>query len=72
MNWLARAIAKFGKEIKIPTGYQNETGFHLVSNLPKGNSSGSRFDEACDMNLDAGLHTDTPPILSIRLFEDES
>jgi hypothetical protein len=72
LNWLARAIAKFRNAIKIPTGYQNETGFHLVSNLPKRKSIGRRFNEASEMNPDAGLHTDTPAILSIGFLEHES
>ena len=72
MNWLGRAIAKLRNAIEIPTGYQNATGFHLVSKLPKRKSTGRRFNEASEMNPDAGLHTDTPAILSIGFLEHES
>jgi hypothetical protein len=58
-------MAKLRNTIKIPTGYQNETGFHLASHLSKRKFAGRRFDEACEMNVDAGLHTDTPAILPL-------
>lgn len=71
-NWLLGVIAKFQNTIIIPTGYQNETGFHLVSNLPKKKSTGRRFDESCEMNLDAGLPTDSAAKLSIGFLDHES
>jgi hypothetical protein len=72
LNWLARAIVKFRNAIEIPTGYQNATGFHLGSHLPKSKSTGRRFNEACEMNVNAGLHSDTPAILSIGFLDHES
>ena len=72
MNWLSRAITKLRNAVEIATGYQNETGFHLASHLPKMKPTGRRFNEASEMNVDARLHTDTPAILSIGFLDHES
>jgi hypothetical protein len=71
LNWLSRVITKLRNAIRIPTGYQNATGFHLVSHLPKRNLTGGLFDEASDLSVDAGLHTDAPAILSIGFLDYE-
>jgi hypothetical protein len=71
-NWLLRAIAKLRNATKIPTGYQNETSFRLVSNLPKRKSTGRRFNEARETKAETGLHTDTPAMLSMGFLHHES
>jgi hypothetical protein len=72
LNWLGRAIAKLRNAIEIPTGYQNATGFHLALHLPKRKSTGHRFNEARETNVDEGLHMDTPAILSNGFLHHES
>jgi hypothetical protein len=69
---LLRTIAKLRQAFQIPTGYQNKTGLHFTSHLPKGKSAGRRFNEAREMNVDAGLQPDTPAISSMGLFDHES
>jgi hypothetical protein len=59
------------KRKKIPTDYQNETGFHSASHLSKSKSTGRRHNETCEMNVDAGLHTDTPTILPTGFLDHE-
>jgi hypothetical protein len=65
-------IAKRRKALQIPTGYQNETGFHFTSHLPKEEFTGRRFNEGRRVNVDAGSQPDMPAMSSIGFFDHES
>ena len=58
--------------MEIPTGYQDETGFHLGSQRPERKSAGRGLNEVCEINVDAGLHTDTPQMFLTSFLDHES
>jgi hypothetical protein len=58
--------------MEIPIGYQDETGFHLGSNRPKRKVAGRGLDEVCEINVDAGLHSDTPQMFLTGFLDHKS